>query len=54
MGYLPASPHSPRTAFSVRFLRFHHSMSAPSGISTQSWIEGLQKYLHLLPADQML
>ncbi|KAH8930336.1 hypothetical protein BT69DRAFT_1391064, partial [Atractiella rhizophila] len=49
MGYLPASPHSPRTAFSIRFLRFHHSMWAPSGISTQSWIEGWQKYLHLLP-----
>ncbi|KAH8923560.1 hypothetical protein BT69DRAFT_1242053 [Atractiella rhizophila] len=49
MGYLPASPHSPRTAFSIRFLRFHHSMWAPSGISIQSWIEGWQKYLHLLP-----
>ncbi|KAH8923398.1 hypothetical protein BT69DRAFT_1281495, partial [Atractiella rhizophila] len=48
-GISPRLSPLPRTAFSIRFLRFHHSMSAPSGISTQSWIEGWQKYLHLLP-----
>ncbi|KAH9813941.1 hypothetical protein DFH28DRAFT_895634, partial [Melampsora americana] len=45
LGYMGSSPSSPRTAFSIRLLRFHHILWKHSGIRLQAFTETMDEYL---------
>ncbi|KAH9819937.1 hypothetical protein DFH28DRAFT_1052197 [Melampsora americana] len=46
-GYISSSPQSPRTAFSVRLLQFHHQLWNTTVISSIGFINGLMSFLNL-------
>ncbi|OAV87084.1 hypothetical protein PTTG_29581 [Puccinia triticina 1-1 BBBD Race 1] len=45
-GYIASSPETPRTAFSIRLLQFHHMLWQTSALSTSSFVKALSSYLN--------
>lgn len=44
-GYIAASPDCPRTAFSIRLLRFHHGVWEHCTVRLAPFVEAVNKYL---------
>lgn len=45
MGYMAASPKSPRTAYSMRLMRWHHIMWSHCSNALMPFAEAVDKYL---------
>ncbi|KAH9807939.1 hypothetical protein DFH28DRAFT_1071337 [Melampsora americana] len=52
-GFLPSSPKTPRTAFSIRLLQLHHHLWLTSVCSISGFIEGLMNFLNSRSAKPM-
>jgi hypothetical protein len=45
MGYIGGSPKYPRTAFSIRLLRFHHILWKQSGVAMAPFSKAINEFL---------
>ncbi|KAH9812911.1 hypothetical protein DFH28DRAFT_1174991 [Melampsora americana] len=52
-GYIPSSPKTPRTAFSIRLLQLYHFIWQASACAASSFIEGLMNYLDRRSSTQL-